>query len=97
MAKRLPAPPRSTAEQLKAFAREEYQNEAKFTQNLVRTSVWREKKDSLALGCLRLHSQASPARAVQQALCGAQALLKAVSMFVGAILLFRNAGEAFNV
>ena len=36
MAKRLPAPPQSAAQQLKSFAREEYANEAKYSKNVVR-------------------------------------------------------------
>ena len=36
MAKRLPAPPQSAAARLKSFAKEEYNNEAKYSKNVVR-------------------------------------------------------------
>ena len=93
MPKRLPAPPRSTVEKVKAFAAEEYNNETKYNQNIVRPLCPALCLESAACK-LSLHIQMlTPLRLP----VSVQALLKAVSMFVGAIVLFRTAGEAFNV
>ena len=90
-----PPPPQSLYESLTAWVQSEYSDRDKFQANLVGPPSPQPSSSHVLSGPCAAHARRDSRCNVL--LADVQALLRAVGLFAGSIVIMKNFGDAFNV